>query len=86
MHRKITENQNFQTLVLFFSPFFTVRLQAKGRALSWLGTLGFSYVVVFSCLLLVFLSFPRISESDVLRRCSYDSSLTVSVYFSSPLV
>ena len=55
------------------------RLPTKGRALSWLGTLGF--LGWFSLVFLGFSSiFPRISESDVLMRCSYDSSLTVPAH------
>ena len=54
----------------------TVRALTKGRAYSWLGTLGFLrwfFLVVrrFSFVL------HGISESDVLKRCSYHNTLTV---------
>ena len=50
--------------------------QKKSPLIVTLGFLGFPWFsIVFVCF------FPRISESDVLTRCSYDSSLTVLVKY-----
>ena len=51
---------------------FRANLTRTSLAFHLLGLLRFS--LVFLCFFLVF---PRISGSDVLGRCSYDSSLTV---------
>ena len=63
-------------MVLSYSH--ATRIQAEGRASSRLGTLWFlGFSLVFFGRPQFSLDYSRISGSDVLSRCSYDSSLTV---------
>ena len=69
----------FQTNICFKSVHgVTAGALTKGRAWSLLTTLGFlGLSLTFFGFHLFSIIFLRISGPDVLRRCSYDSSLTV---------